>query len=299
MTQHKIDKITRLAVIINPAAGQNEPILNQINDAMRAVEVEWKVYVTQPEHEPGELADQALADGAQALAVYGGDGTINQVAQSVIHADVPLCVLSGGSGNAFAKTLELPADLQEAIGLCLVDEPSVRAIDVCKLDEDVFLLAAGAGLYGDVLNTADRDLKDQYGWLAYLIGGVKSVSEAEPAQYHLTVDGEAFTQSALACIVSNVNRLGVLGLSLPEVALDDGLLDAFLIDSSIKTLSAGTGILLGVEDLAQSIHHWRGEEIVVRAEPEQAFFLDGEDDPLYETPARFSVVPGALHVITG
>ncbi len=111
----------RVHVVINPASGKDEPILNTLNDVFREHGVEWDVSVT---HKYGDAAAQALAaiaNGVDLVAGYGGDGTQHEVANAVVHAarhegrEVVMGVLPGGTGNGFARELGVPGKLRDAV----------------------------------------------------------------------------------------------------------------------------------------------------------------------------------------
>ena len=72
----------KVHLIINPAAGQPQAILNQINDIFYPAGVEWSVSITLKSGDATRFAHQAIAEGAEAIGAYGGDGTVMEVAQA-------------------------------------------------------------------------------------------------------------------------------------------------------------------------------------------------------------------------
>ena len=87
-----------LPIIINPAAGNNEPILNTLNDVF-SDDVKWEVKITHASGDARRFAEEAVARQAAAVGVYGGDGTITEVAQVLANRDIPMLLLPGGTGN--------------------------------------------------------------------------------------------------------------------------------------------------------------------------------------------------------
>src|SRR5690606_33636656 len=94
-----------IQVIINPAAGNNEPILNTLNDVFSQYDVFWDVSLTHKAGDGEQLARQAVENGADLVGAYGGDGTVGEVARGLIGSEVPLAVLPGGTGNSLAVSL--------------------------------------------------------------------------------------------------------------------------------------------------------------------------------------------------
>ena len=87
----------RIHVVVNPASGQNEPILNVLNDVFRQFDVDWTISITHKSGDATDQARQAIADGAQLVAGYGGDGTQQEIASAVVGTGIPMGVLPGGT----------------------------------------------------------------------------------------------------------------------------------------------------------------------------------------------------------
>ena len=79
----------RVHVIINPAAGGNNPILNILNDVFRQYEVEWDVTITHRAGDATRQAQEAIASGVDLVAGYGGDGTQMEVLMALSAARLP------------------------------------------------------------------------------------------------------------------------------------------------------------------------------------------------------------------
>lgn len=293
----------RMHFIINPASGTRQPILHTINAALQETNVQWGIDITQPEKGAEHYVKQALDAGTDVIAVYGGDGTLHEAARALVGSPIPLCILPGGTSNALAKQLRIPHNLAEALKLALVPQPTVRAMDTCRIDDQPFVLNAGSDVYGQILSAADRTLKNQYGWLAYvvssMVSSIRTVAQPQITHYRLTVDGEPVEQDAIACLVANVSSLGIPGLSISRnVSIDDGVLDVFLLDVSLQSILGGLGSLSGIEQLAEGLHHWQVRDAVhIEADPVQQFYVDGEQTPLAETPATIRIVPRSLRVV--
>lgn len=289
-----------IQVVINPASGNNEPMLNILNDVLKAFDATWDARITHKKGDAERLAREFAADGADLVMAYGGDGTQREVAKGLTGTGVPMCILPGGTVNALAVELGIPLQLAEAVQLVFKPESQMRKIDVIETQNDFFLLRAGTGLAGNLTAAVDRELKDRFGWLAYIIGGLRSLTQPEINTYTLTIDGEKIKVEGIACLLTNSNTLGVLGLSLSnEVRIDDGLMDVFLIDANWQqAILPAIGTTLTTAEVAKSLQHWQGREIMVSTEREEELFADGEDESIGRTPVTAKLLPGALSVIT-
>ncbi|MGH2353414.1 MAG: diacylglycerol/lipid kinase family protein, partial [Chloroflexota bacterium] len=114
----------RIAVIINPAAGQDQPVLGTFNRVFQAAGVDWEVFVTKRGGDACRYAEAATRQDFDAVAVYGGDGTVAEVASGLIGGDVPMAIFPGGTANVMSSELGIPRDLAEACAL-IYDQASV------------------------------------------------------------------------------------------------------------------------------------------------------------------------------
>jgi diacylglycerol kinase family enzyme len=106
-----------IRVIVNPAAGQNEPILNTLNEVFHRHELEWDVRITLGPGDATRLAREAVANGVDLVAGYGGDGTQMEIANGVMGSNTPMAILPGGTGNAMTFELKIPRNLKQAAEL--------------------------------------------------------------------------------------------------------------------------------------------------------------------------------------
>lgn len=88
----------RVHVVINPASGKDQPILNTLNDVFHQHGVEWDVSITHKYGDATAQAKDAIARGVDLVVGYGGDGTQHELANAVIGTETPMAVLPGGTG---------------------------------------------------------------------------------------------------------------------------------------------------------------------------------------------------------
>ena len=104
-------------VIINPAAGQNDTVLNKLNAVFHPAGVNWDVSITKASGDATHYAREAIEAGVDIVCAYGGDGTVMEVAHAVQSGEVPMAILPGGTANLMAVELGIPKDLTEAARL--------------------------------------------------------------------------------------------------------------------------------------------------------------------------------------
>jgi diacylglycerol kinase (ATP) len=284
-------------VIVNPAAGQVAPDLKLFNKVIHQAGLEWELEVTNTFGDGARLAARAVAGGASLVAACGGDGTVMDVAAGVLGSQVPMAILPSGTGNVLAKELAIPMDLPSACAL-MVDPAAVqRPIDLGVTNDRWFLLRLGVGLEAEVVRATDRSLKDRLGLLAYIAATVQAWTQMPTAHYHLELDGEPQEMDGLAVMIANAAALGIPGLTLsPQVRIDDGLLDVFVVRRpDLAELAAFAATFTNSPPSAATLPHWQVRTVKIDAFPTHGVEADGE--ALGVTPVEASVVPGALKVI--
>lgn len=281
-------------VIINPASGQDRPMLGIMNRAFHDAGINWDVRITKESGDAQRFAQEAVAAGVDAVGVYGGDGTVMEVAAGLQGSDVPLAIFPGGTANVMSVELGIPNDLTEATALVCGAESYVRQVDVGRVRDTSFLLRVGIGFEADVIRKTERDAKNRMGTLAYLLTGLQALGDHKMARYHLTLDGQEVEAEGVSLMIANSGNMGVSNLSLAKnIDISDGLLDVVIIrDTDVGSLLQVAASAVGLSD---PLPHWQARHIKVEATPRLRVIRDGE--PMDDTPVEATVLPRALKVI--
>jgi diacylglycerol kinase (ATP) len=307
--------IKRLHIIVNPAAGRDRPMLSTFNTVFGSAGVEWDLSITKAfgdaRRHARRVADARLVD---AIAVYGGDGTVMEVASGLVGTDVPLMILPGGTGNSVAHDLNIPRDIAAACRLVFDGMGKLLPVDVGQLvrrssapasattmswseEASYFLLHTAIGFLAEVARGADRSLKDRIGMLAYTLAGLEALRTPQVASYGLTIDGHDIVSEGLTVVVANSANLGAPGLRLERgIDMTDGFLDVILVQrANPQAALTLLGSIVRGEPLAEPIVHWRARELTVVADPAQPVEVDGE--LLDATTISARMLPGAIRVL--
>jgi diacylglycerol kinase (ATP) len=289
--------IKHISIIYNPAAGQPQAVLKAFNRIFHEAGATWDVHITNENGDGERLAKQVIAAGADVVAVYGGDGTLMDVANGMIGSSVPMAVIPGGTGNVLSVELGIPRDPAAACALIVNPQHVLRPIDVGRVGNHCFLLRVGFGLEANIVQGAGREAKDRYGIFAYLMSILAALSQPTPAHYSLNLDGREFECDGLACMVINAASLGVAGLDLADnISINDGLLDIFIIRKiDLEELFSLAARMLGSPDTPNSLLHWQVSKAHIRSDPPQQIEADG--DLIGEAQAAVEILPLALKVI--
>lgn len=284
----------RIHVVINPAAGEDEPILNTINDVFHQHDIDWGVSVTRKFGDATEFARLAAAEGFDIVAGYGGDGTQHEIANGIIGSGALMGVLPGGTGNGFANEMGTPDKLRPALEL-LCTNNRVRHVDVVQMEDGYFIQRLYVGIEPE--QQTSRESKDKYGTFAYAIDSFHRARDVKDVNYHIIIDGQSFDFMAAKIYVVNAARAGT-GISITGniSQIDDGLVDIFLLSTNdLRTLSGAVDRVLHLHTKNAREYMRQGKEIFIDTDPDQPVWTDGEYTG--RTPISLKVIPGALPVI--
>lgn len=284
----------KIHVVINPAAGKDEPILNTINDVFRPYNIEWTISVTHRYGDATEFARKAAEAGFDVVAGYGGDGTQHEIANGIIGTNAKLGILPGGTGNGYANEMGTPNKLRPALEL-LCTGHKVRHVDVVHTSDGIFIQRLYIGIEPE--QQTSRESKDKYGTFAYAIDSFHRVKEIKEVPYQIAIDGESYEFMAVKIYVVNAAKAGT-GISITGniSKVDDGLVDIFILDAkNLKTLYGAVDRMLHLDSKNAREYMRQGKVISIDTDPDQPVWTDGEYTG--RTPIELKVLPAALPVI--
>lgn len=288
-------------LIFNPVAGQSDPEqdLAQIK-AILEPEIDLDIRLTTPELDADELAHEAIAQGADTIIASGGDGTVSAVAAALVGTSIPLGVISRGTANAFAAALEIPNNIEAACATILGGK--TRTVDAAYCNGKPMVLLAGIGFEAETVEQADRESKNRFGMLAYILAGIKQLREMEKFEVEIETEDKIISVTAAAVTIANAAPpTSILAQGPAGLIVDDGLLDitivapinvAGAIAASYHLLQSA---LSGNAAERDDIGYLRARRLQVRTNPPQKVVLDGE--LIGTTPVDVECIPGGLTIL--
>ncbi|NTU85218.1 MAG: diacylglycerol kinase family lipid kinase [Chloroflexales bacterium] len=285
--------IARLLVIINPAAGIARPILKPLNQVLHPAGISWEVAITHAAGDARRYATMANAAGYDAVAVYGGDGSVMEAASGLIGSTVPLVILPGGTGNVMSIELGIPSDVGAAAQLIVAPSARLRHIDLGQVGERCFALRVCTGYEADYVTGTSREAKERRGMLAYALSAIQQ--DPRKVRYRLTLDGQPVEVEGYSCMVANSGNFGLAGRTLhSRISISDGRLDVLVV-THLNFIAALQAQRPSHSAQQHMVRHWQVAEVTVDALTPQTVVGDGEtwDD----TPFTARVVPAALRVL--
>lgn len=227
----------RLLFIINPISGvrkqkkQNLPLL--IEKYLDQNIFDYSISYTQHARHATELAKEAVENGCHVIVSVGGDGSINEIASSLVHTKVVLGIMPFGSGNGLARHLSISLNVKKA--LRVINKFHVRKIDVGEYAPGKYFFSnMGVGFAVHVLKWFEHH--KVRGFLSYAFAVVRGFSYKSFTKIKLLVNNEVLEREVTVLNICNSNQYGYgVGL-VPDAKLDDGILDIVVLNKYSRWL---------------------------------------------------------------
>jgi YegS/Rv2252/BmrU family lipid kinase len=282
-------------VLVNPSAsgGRVRELLPRARGAFEAQGIEHRVVETTGlEH--GRVEARMAAAAGEVVVVMSGDGLIGQVGGVLANTGATFGILPGGRGNDLARVLEIPSEIEAAVGVLASGE--IREIDVGEVNDKRFLGVASCGFDSDA-NRIANDAKWIRGQAVYLYAALRALVAWKPARFTLTLDGDPAEFTGFAVAAANSRAYGGGMFIAPHAELDDGLLDVVWTAriGKIRYLANLPKVFKGTHVDEPEVTVRRAAEVRIDADRPFAVYADG--DHLADLPATVRVLPRALRVI--
>ena len=290
-------------MIYNPVSGNGNGLHDlEFIQQMLDPHLHLEVHLTTPDINPQELAQQAIAQDADLIIASGGDGTVSAVAGALIGTNIPLGIIPRGTANAFSMALGITQQISQMRRACeIILAGRTRIVDAARCNDLPLILLAGIGYEAETIEKADREAKNRWGSLAYIMAGWQQLDEQQLFEAEVEIEGETKTFQAGAITVANAAPpTSVLAQGIGEVVADDGLLDITIatVDNKLQAVTTlfsmlGAALIKTSAEL-DNIVHVRSRKVRISAVPAQKVVLDGEI--IGNTPLEIECIPQSLTV---
>jgi diacylglycerol kinase (ATP) len=288
------------ALIVNTRSRTGERAFFQALDHLQEMHV--PLGVTYPIRDPARLPEavqEVLGDGYEFLILGGGDGTVSSVVDFLADRGTLLGLLPLGTANDFARTLDIPEDIEEACKL--IANGKVVDIDLGLAGDNFYVNVASVGLSVEATRALSPWLKKSTGPLAYPVAAIRAFLKHEPFSARLTFpegDHEPVEYDRLLQVaVGNGRFYGGGMIVAAESGIDDKTLDIYAIDLGRRRDLIGAVRYLKSGDFIKTdgVHNFRTPRVRLETDPDLPVNIDGE--VVTRTPQDFSVAQNALNVL--
>jgi YegS/Rv2252/BmrU family lipid kinase len=228
------------------------------------------------------------------VVLGGGDGTLAGLLDAVLDTGSTLGVLPMGTANDFARSLQLPLDVMEAVEI--IAQGHTRHVDVGVANGKTFLNAVGIGLGPRLTREMDEESKSRLGLFAYSKALMKVLQGSDAFRVRITVDGETHSLHSLQVSIGNGIHYGG-GMTISDTArIDDGQLSVLCLrrqpnwELIKKALALRVGDFQDVDDILLL----SGKRVEIETARPMDATADGEI--VTKTPIQCESQPKALRV---
>ena len=289
----------KLRIIYNPRSGRHRrtarlrPLLR---DFVARHCPDADLVATEGPGHATELAREAAAAGCQRVLAVGGDGTMNEVAQALLHTPTALGLIPCGSGNGLARHLRLPVSALSALILATDRETGVAALDTGVINGRPFCNAMGFGLDADVSQRFNRLARR--GLPAY-VRTVFAAFGARRAEFcRIDAGGRTETLESLLISAANSDQYGNGALIAPGARADDGFLDLIAVRpvGYAGAVCLAVRLFSGTIDRSPRVRRWRGTRFEITRPAAGCIHTDGEPHSA-DACLRVEIAPASLRVV--
>lgn len=186
----------------------------------------WEVIYTQRAGHAVEIAAHEAANKTDIVVAVGGDGTINEVARSLVHTNTALAIVPMGSGNGLARHLQIPMEVRKA--LQLINDGVEEIIDYGKINGTPFFCTCGVGF--DAFVSVKFAESGKRGPLTYLEKTLTESLKYQPETYELETEDGTRKYKAFLIACGNASQYGNNAYIAPNATITDGLLDVTILE---------------------------------------------------------------------
>lgn len=291
----------KIKLIYNSGAGQSkfkyflDPIIEKFMDN----DIEVSIFRAANNTNLYDFLKDVEKDGYCAIVVAGGDGTVNRVVNVIAknNIKVPLGVIPAGTSNDFAKHLGMPQNFAECIDRILTF--NIQPVDVGKVNDKYFVNVCSAGLFTNVSQKVDPNLKNSLGMLSYFITAVNQMVKFKPFEVKIETENEIYIEKIKLFLVFNGSSVGGLNFFCDNSSIQDGLLDLFAIkDCNIADTSMLAGKLLAKNHYAdKNVIYSKEKWIKITKLKGKCDTPDVDGDPCSDFPLEIECIKDGINML--
>ena len=289
----------RYLFVLNPKSGPRtraQNLVRKIDGFFHKSRHDYEFAFTTGPGDATEIARDAINDRFDVVVASGGDGTVNEVATSLIHSDAALGIIPLGSGNGIARSLSIPVNLNKSIPLLL--DYKTRKIDVGKINQNFFIGVAGIG-FDAVIGMKFQEFGTR-GPVPYFLIGIREFLRYRSPELTLQFNKTTLKTRPQLIAIANTKQYGNGALIAPDAVPDDGILNICIIDelSVARAIPLTFKLFLGTIARSGNYQTYQCESLVISSDQENIIVhTDGEPHVLKNS-LNIILLKKALRVCT-
>ena len=282
-------------LIINPTSGgekaldYKEKLENKAKEYFEYVETK----ITEKAKDATAFAEEASKENYEAVIVFCGDGTVNEVISGIAEKDyIPkLGIIPGGTGNLITKLLEISQDIDEAIDQ--LDFNKTNVIDIGKANKSYFGYIFSVGSLPEAIHNVEIEDKTKYGVLAYAINTIKSVIKDEVFNIKIETENGSYEGEASQVLVLLSNYYADKKIFEEN---KDGYANILILKNAsiISKLSLIPDLLKGDIVENDNIEYIKAKDITISSDTKLESDIDGDQSD--DLPVKITVLGNHIEI---
>jgi len=224
-----------------------------------------------------------LDDKYSAIAISGGDGTINNVINAMKrnNIDLPIGIFPFGTSNDFAVHMGIPKNIAECCDI--ITNGEIINVDAGIVNGTYFVNVCSAGLLADVAYKTDIGMKNTLGKMAYYLKGFEEIPNLRPIAMRMEYDDNVIEDNLYLFLVLNGSSAGGFTNMAPYASVCDGLLDVVAIKAANipNILNLILNFLRGEHVGDPNIYHFQTDNLKISSNQSFESDIDGERGPVF------------------
>ena len=266
----------RIVFILNPISGTHskKEIPGLIDKLLDKEQFDYKLRLTEYAGHAAEIAKESAAEGIDVVVAIGGDGTVNEVARSLVHTETALGIIPCGSGNGLARHLCLPLDIKCAI----------QIINACRIDDFDYGVINGlpffctCGMGFDAFISLKFAEAGKRGPITYVENVLKEGLNYRPETYEVEDEMGAKQYKAFLIACANASQYGNNAYIAPGATMKDGMMDVIIMEpfDTLEAPQIAADLFMKTLTNNSKIKTFRTKSLRIHRETEGAIHYDGD-----------------------
>jgi diacylglycerol kinase (ATP) len=269
------NEVTKVLFIVNKYSGRGyQPAVEgRIIEECEKHNVECNIEFTQGRGHATVLASDASRNKFDQVIAVGGDGTVNEVAQGLLHSSATMGIIPKGSGNGLARHLRIPMKTSAAIE-SLFNSKAI-AIDTFQVNGKLSLNVSGVGFDGHIANLFGKEKKrGLQGYAKHVLKQFLQFGEFEAA---IVTEKETFQKKAFVIAIANSSQYGNNARIAPAASVCDQLLHISILKKiPLYRFDFVFSFFLGRIDRSPYCQIVETNKLEIRLDRPMSYHIDGE-----------------------
>ncbi len=266
----------KIRFIVNPISGTNgkRAVVDMIPKYFAAPDFHCEVKYTEYGGHASQLSEEAVEQGFDVVVAIGGDGTVNEVASSLVHTPAALGIIPCGSGNGLARHLGIP--LSHVKAMKILRQMNIQKLDYGRINNNYFFCTCGVGF--DAFVSEKFAQSNKRGVLTYIENTLREGLKYQPETYELEVDGERQQYKAFLIACGNASQYGNNAYITPEASMNDGLMDVTIMEPFNIIEAPQIALQLFTKTITENnhIHTYRCKNLKIFRQQSGVVHYDGD-----------------------